>query len=157
MPEGAVYVGRPTVWGNPFRPSSKDLMWCGHSIVFTDTGIEDGPMGADGAVYHFRLVALDRMMREPDWVTPLRGKDLACWCPLDRPCHADVLLELVGGFNEAEMVANGWEVAGRMPDGYAHHYSRDPAKRGQPTDSASPYFGAPRTPYPADRGAESSR
>ena len=24
----------------------------------------------------------------------LRGKDLVCWCPLDQPCHADVLLEL---------------------------------------------------------------
>jgi len=24
----------------------------------------------------------------------LRGKNLACWCPLDSPCHADVLLEL---------------------------------------------------------------
>lgn len=24
----------------------------------------------------------------------LRGKDLACWCPLDHPCHADVLLEV---------------------------------------------------------------
>lgn len=24
----------------------------------------------------------------------LRGKNLACWCPLDGPCHADVLLEL---------------------------------------------------------------
>jgi hypothetical protein len=24
----------------------------------------------------------------------LAGKDLACWCPLDKPCHADVLLEL---------------------------------------------------------------
>ena len=24
----------------------------------------------------------------------LRGHDLACWCPLDQPCHADVLLEL---------------------------------------------------------------
>lgn len=24
----------------------------------------------------------------------LRGKDLACWCPLDQPCHADVLLEI---------------------------------------------------------------
>lgn len=24
----------------------------------------------------------------------LRGCDLACWCPLDAPCHADVLLEL---------------------------------------------------------------
>jgi hypothetical protein len=26
-------------------------------------------------------------------VAQLRGKDLACWCPLDQPCHADVLLE----------------------------------------------------------------
>jgi Domain of unknown function (DUF4326) len=24
----------------------------------------------------------------------LGGRDLACWCPLDQPCHADVLLEL---------------------------------------------------------------
>ena len=24
----------------------------------------------------------------------LRGKNLACWCPLGSPCHADVLLEL---------------------------------------------------------------
>ena len=27
-------------------------------------------------------------------VAELRGKDLACWCPLDQPCHADVLLEI---------------------------------------------------------------
>lgn len=24
----------------------------------------------------------------------IRGKNLACWCSLDQPCHADVLLEL---------------------------------------------------------------
>lgn len=24
----------------------------------------------------------------------LRGKNLACWCPIGAPCHADVLLEL---------------------------------------------------------------
>jgi hypothetical protein len=24
----------------------------------------------------------------------LRGKNLACWCKPDQPCHADVLLEL---------------------------------------------------------------
>jgi len=24
----------------------------------------------------------------------LRGKNLACWCPLDGPCHADALLEV---------------------------------------------------------------
>ena len=27
----------------------------------------------------------------------LVGKDLACWCPLDQPCHADVLLEIANG------------------------------------------------------------
>ncbi len=26
--------------------------------------------------------------------TELRGKDLACWCKPDQPCHADVLLEI---------------------------------------------------------------
>ena len=27
----------------------------------------------------------------------LAGRDLACWCPLDQPCHADVLLEIANG------------------------------------------------------------
>lgn len=27
----------------------------------------------------------------------LAGKDLACWCPLYEPCHADVLLEIANG------------------------------------------------------------
>lgn len=27
----------------------------------------------------------------------LRGKNLACWCPRDQACHADVLLELANG------------------------------------------------------------
>ena len=31
----------------------------------------------------------------------LAGHDLMCWCPLDQPCHADVLLELA---NQAEVV-----------------------------------------------------
>jgi hypothetical protein len=33
------------------------------------------------------------MLRQWD-LTPLVGRDLACWCPLDQPCHADVLLEV---------------------------------------------------------------
>ena len=31
---------------------------------------------------------IDELRRE------LRGKNLAWWCPLDEPCHADVLLEV---------------------------------------------------------------
>lgn len=34
-----------------------------------------------------RRIILDRLHE-------LRGHDLVCWCPLDSPCHADVLLEL---------------------------------------------------------------
>jgi len=34
------------------------------------------------------------ILTEGRWIEPLRGKNLACWCPLDQPCHADVLLEL---------------------------------------------------------------
>jgi hypothetical protein len=29
-----------------------------------------------------------------DNIHELRGKHLACWCPLNEPCHADVLLRL---------------------------------------------------------------
>jgi hypothetical protein len=27
-------------------------------------------------------------------ISQLKGKDLMCWCPLDQPCHADILLAL---------------------------------------------------------------
>jgi hypothetical protein len=30
----------------------------------------------------------------------LRGKNLACWCALDKPCHADVLLEIANASKE---------------------------------------------------------
>ncbi|WP_165368501.1 DUF4326 domain-containing protein [Serinicoccus sediminis] len=30
----------------------------------------------------------------------LAGRDLACWCPLDEPCHADVLLKLANEVTE---------------------------------------------------------
>lgn len=38
------------------------------------------------------LVELRRMVL--DRLQELRGHDLACWCRLDQPCHADVLLGL---------------------------------------------------------------
>jgi hypothetical protein len=82
MPEGAVYVGRPTKWGNP--------------ISIADAGSPEAAVdhyryfcGMDpDAPLHFGNELRERAKRE------LRGKDLACWCPLDRPCHADVLIEL---------------------------------------------------------------
>lgn len=48
------------------------------------------------AMFRFRLTTDIKAARLPiaDQLDELRGKNLACWCPLDQPCHADVLLEL---------------------------------------------------------------
>jgi len=76
----AVYVGRPGRWGNPFIA---DLL-------------NGGNMSPEETVDHFRdYRAEDRRKRESAEMRRRgAGKDLACWCPLDAPCHADVLLDL---------------------------------------------------------------
>jgi hypothetical protein len=74
LPATAVSVTRPGRWGNPFR------------------------IGKDGdrvqVVQRFETYARDRLAKEPGWLDPLRGKDLACWCPPGEACHADILLRL---------------------------------------------------------------
>jgi hypothetical protein len=88
-PEGAVYVGRPTRWGNPYVVGGVYVRgW--NNPLSTDYGhVEDAAM----AVRLYRRW-LFNARRSEGLVPELRGKDLACWCPLDQPCHADVLLEL---------------------------------------------------------------
>ena len=84
MPEGAVYVGRPTWWGNPF--AAGESVYVVAQSATADTAI--------GTVNPILAVELYRLYAEELDVSELRGRDLACWCPLDQPCHADVLLEL---------------------------------------------------------------
>lgn len=92
MPEGAVYVGRPTKWGNPYRVGSMIVL----------TGKKAGQrIDAAGVVEFFR----HSIMQDSNKAEAVRdlarrelaGRDLVCWCPLDQPCHADVLLELANG------------------------------------------------------------
>lgn len=79
MPEGAVYVGRPTKWGNPYPMPS----------------FEPHHMAVDRYRYWLRGTLRNGILPPQSIeITQLRGKDLACWCPLDQPCHADVVLEL---------------------------------------------------------------
>jgi hypothetical protein len=49
---------------------------------------------AEDAVRRFGAVLAFDEAIWPELRAELRGKSLACWCPLDQPCHADVLLEL---------------------------------------------------------------
>lgn len=37
--------------------------------------------------------------RFDSWLQPVRRRDLACYCALDQPCHADVLFEIAGGLS----------------------------------------------------------
>lgn len=76
MPPNAVYVGRPTEWGNPFHG--------------------EGPFDRALVAGHYRrwLHSPNSSLLRERVVALLRGKDLVCWCPLDGPCHADALLEL---------------------------------------------------------------
>lgn len=91
MPENTVYVGRPTKWGNPFVIEKDGDAWKVEDIHSNITEWFSFRYEAiNAAVEMFDLHSDD----VPD-VSELRGKDLACWCPLDQPCHADVLLRLV--------------------------------------------------------------
>ena len=75
MPVNTVYVGRPTIWGNPWETTDDSRRK--EVLIYYETWL--------------RGELIDR----PHMLDPLKGKDLACWCPLDKPCHADVLLKFL--------------------------------------------------------------
>lgn len=92
LPQGAVSVARPTKWGNPYRVADYEEFYPG------STELDRRKM----AVGDFRgMLNGDWVGEEHDYplIHELRGKDLACWCPLPEPgqpdvCHAAVLIEL---------------------------------------------------------------
>lgn len=71
-PADAVYIGRPSKWGNPF--------------VIGKHGNRDQVI----AMYEEWVQKQPSLMRS---LKDLRGKDLICWCSPAR-CHGDVLIEL---------------------------------------------------------------
>lgn len=89
MPLNTVYVGRGTFWGNSFRvgqPYIRERMEAGGGVK---CGWVDSPRTA--VSLYQRFLRLRVRIEAP---IDLRGKNLACWCPLDQACHADVLLKL---------------------------------------------------------------
>jgi hypothetical protein len=119
MPPDAVYVGRPTIWGNPWTVQAARRTWLDEaarrkpfSVVDHTRGVWLGTFVSEERARYWALVGFRRDF-DAD-LEPLRGKRLACWCPITReandaagvtvlvpvPCHADVLLEL--------LEARGW-------------------------------------------------
>ena len=73
MPANTVKVARPTRWGNRFR------------------------IGVDGTreevLRKYEAWIVQKLVKEPSFLAPLRGKNLACFCKKEERCHADILLE----------------------------------------------------------------
>ncbi len=122
MPEGAVYVGRPTLFGNPWTvadardngiPPDERAAWCVRQYL---AELEHGGLMSDWSAFvgDSRWEAVDAVF---DAVSPPERDDfggikirsvrplfrhllrdaqaVACWCPLDQPCHGDVLIEIL--------------------------------------------------------------
>lgn len=112
MPEGAIYVGRPSTWGNPYLAGENRVGFVvrsacrrlGRPIPWTTMtsggqrhsgqGVAPIRLSRDEAIACYRADLEAIVAADPTYLAQLRGRDLACWCPLDQPCHADVLLEL---------------------------------------------------------------
>jgi hypothetical protein len=102
-PEGVVSVGRPGKWGNPYlvrRCDNDTDDWAVVEPDGTSSGVEIEYAGSkaeavESAVDTFRHERGVTAYPSDDEIrAELAGRDLACWCPPDQPCHADVLLEL---------------------------------------------------------------
>jgi len=104
MPENTVKVDRTTVHGNPYKVDGfrrSDGTW--EVFLCTDGKLAGPPSGyyptrreavaASVDLFRRRLTNEEGAMLRRR-AADLRGKNLACWCPLDGPCHADVLLEI---------------------------------------------------------------
>ncbi|OBB49920.1 DUF4326 domain-containing protein [Mycolicibacterium fortuitum] len=82
----ARYVGRGTKYGNPFIIGAAGFRLPNGGAVFY--------RGGRGATPQIVVDLYRKWIVRTLSPTELRGHDLACWCPLGSPCHADVLLEI---------------------------------------------------------------
>lgn len=90
MPANTVKVDRSTVRGNPWATEkAREVGFAGDDDDLRLTVVGMFRNGCDRCL----PVVAGIIAR----IDELRGKNLACWCPLDQPCHADVLLEIANG------------------------------------------------------------
>ena len=114
----AVNVSRPSQWGNPYAVEPVDRMgrWA------------PGSRESEYAKRRHQVVEMFRGMlakgegepwsRMSDGLSVLRGKNLACWCPLPKEgesdvCHAAVLLEVANAVETRAPAGEGTGTNGR--------------------------------------------
>lgn len=91
MPANTIYVGRPTKFGNPFPVESE--------------------CQRDAAIRRYECHLRNELIDNPYFLDELKGHDLACWCPLNKACHADVILKIL---NEMQKDPRGLQRGDRI-------------------------------------------
>jgi hypothetical protein len=71
----AVYVGRPSKFGNPFKMKDESER--------------------EEVIEAYRVWLKIQLIHDPHFLDELEGKDLVCFCPLNKHCHADVIIEFI--------------------------------------------------------------
>lgn len=95
LPPNTVVVARPTKWGNPWRVGEAHIPDATEAVRRFRCAVVGFPSNGSFCPPQARPGSFIR--RIIDDAPQLRGKNLACWCALDAPCHADVLIELANG------------------------------------------------------------
>lgn len=102
-PENTKYVGRPTKFGNPFRLTKDGYIqaYSTNRTIFNKWimwSINGGFEQKDIVELYEIWIKGNLQKEHPYLPTPpildeLKGKNLSCFCSLNVPCHADILLE----------------------------------------------------------------
>ena len=94
LPANTVCVDRTSKWGNPFRVVKEGGEFVTYLNDFPYKRYDNKAKATACCIEKFKdYLAIQILSRRLD-ITELAGKNLACFCALDQPCHADVLLEL---------------------------------------------------------------
>ena len=83
--ENDVYIGRPSMWGNPY-------------IIGRDG------LTRNAAVASYRTYMRSKVLRNSGWrraLQKLQGKTLVCYCK-PHVCHGDILEELIEEMSQYE-------------------------------------------------------
>jgi len=97
LPENTKCVNRGTKWGNPYKVLPECGKWCVKDVDGSYWGeIYDNKddAAAKAVECYSGWVDAQILMKKLD-TNELKGKNLACFCSLSSPCHADYLLELL--------------------------------------------------------------
>ena len=94
MPENAVYVGRPTKWGNPYQVG-KMYIPEGECLINPFNPKWEMCKTIEQCLELYKQHLNRELKYKRLKLEDLKGKDLACFCSLSCKCHVDVLLEAV--------------------------------------------------------------